>query len=104
MSNKTHAIKIVDIKSFLKKSLGLIGKEKPQAIFFRTRYGIHTFGMRFPIDVIILDEKNKVVKLKEHLQPNKFFFWNLRYNNVVELPDGIIKKEQIFYGDVILLY
>lgn len=75
-----------------KKSFGLIGKNKPENLLFKTRFGIHTFGMRFPIDVLVLDKNYKVIKFKETLLPNNFFFWNPRYNLVLELPSGTVKQ------------
>jgi len=76
--------------NWLKAIIGLIGKNKPEPILFKTRFGIYTFFMRFPIDVIILDNKYKVVKLKENLKPNSIFVWNPKYNIVLELPAGTI--------------
>ena len=43
--------------------MGLIGKD-PTPLFFKTRFGIHTFGVITPIDVLILDKNYKVVKIK----------------------------------------
>jgi len=77
--------------------IGLIG-QKSQAICFTTRFGIHTFGMQYPIDVVILDGNNVVRKIKENLQPNRFFFWNPKYNVVLELPQEEIKKRKIKTG------
>jgi hypothetical protein len=102
MSNKkTHQIKVVELKNPLKKAIGLIGKKNPQIILFKTRFGIHTFGVRFPIDIIILDKKNKVMTVKHNLQPNRFFFWNPKYETVLELPEGTITKEKIDLEDTI---
>jgi hypothetical protein len=88
--------------SYLGKIIGLIGKKTPQAIFFKTRFGIHTFGVRFPIDVVILDNNKIVVATKKYLQPNKVFLWNPRYNSVLELPEGTIKKQNIQLHDKII--
>ena len=77
------------------KIWGLIGKNKPQAILIKTRFGIHTFGVKFPIDVLVLDNKNRVMSIKENLKPNKIFLWNLKYKTVIELPSGTIKKNEI---------
>lgn len=70
---------------------GLLGSQ-PQATLFYTRFGIHTFGMNYPIDVVILDNKAIVQKIKENLQPNRFFFWNPLYKTVLELPEDTVKK------------
>ena len=84
-----------EIKGFWAKSKGLINNPKPNNIFLKTRWGIHTFGLRFPIDVVILDNSNKVVALKENLKPNNIFIWNPRYKNVLELKSQTIKINNI---------
>lgn len=78
---------------------GLLGTKEPRAVVFSTRFGIHTFGMQYPIDVVILDRKGYVVKQKEHLQPNRLFFWNPLYNLVLELPQGTIEKKRLRIGE-----
>lgn len=85
----------------LSKTLGLMGKDKPEAIILNTSFGIHTFFLKFPIDVMILDKKNKVVSLKNGLKPNKIFFWNFKYNTVIELADKSITKSKTELGDIL---
>ena len=96
----------IDVKlysSVKDRTVGLIGKDKPEQAMFLTRYGIHTFGLRFSIDAIVLDNNNKVVKLTESLKPNRLFFWPVRYNKVLELPKGYIKEKGIKIGSNISL-
>ena|SRR3990167_3941299 len=82
----------------LSKATGLIGKEKIYPIFFKTRFGIHTFGLRFPIEVLVLDENDMVVCLRKNLNTNRVFFWNPRFEKVIELPVGFIRKSGIRKG------
>ena len=77
---------------------GLIGKDKPYVLMIRTRFGIHTFGLKFPIDVLVLNNEDKVVSIKKNLKPNRIFSWNPLYEKVIELPVGTIKKNQIRMG------
>ena len=58
----------------LAKTIGLVGKKTPEPILFKTRFGMHTFFLSFPIDVIVLNNKHVVVALKESLLPNRIFF------------------------------
>lgn len=88
-------LKIRKLDYWWEKSVGLLGKSKPENIIFLTRFGIHTFGMKFPIDVLILDAENKVVSIKDSMKPNQIFFWSPKYNKVVELPAGMIQKHKI---------
>jgi len=89
--------------SFGGRIIGLLGFQKPIAIYIKTRFGIHTIGMKFPIDILILDNNNTVVKLKKKLSPNRFFFWNPIYNIILELPPGTIKIKKIRLGSLIKL-
>ena len=68
-----------------------------------TRFGIHTFGLKYPIDVLILDNGNKVVFLKKNLMPWRIFLWNPIYDKVLELPQGTIDKKKIKINDAVNL-
>jgi len=103
--NKTNGTNIVDdvcvLKTFYQKSKGLIYESTPHSIFFKTRWGIHSFGVRFPIDVVICDTKMRVAVLREKFLPNRMFFWSPRFFNVFELPSETIKKSNIKIGDIL---
>lgn len=83
-------------KSFLDRFLGLLIKSNPRFLLFKTRFGIHTFFLKEPIDVLVLDKNMRVVTFKPNLKPNRLFFWNPTHNTLIELPEGIIKKSGIF--------
>lgn len=100
--------RIVEIKlrvfsSLYSKTIGLIGKKNIKPVFFTTRFGIHTFGVKEPIDVVILDNKHKVRKIKTTLTPNRIFFWNPQFNRVLELPKEYVKNKKIKLGDTIII-
>lgn len=94
-------IRVKHLTSLSDKSTGLIGAKVAYPIMFQTRFGIHTFGMRFPIDVLILNKENRVVKISKRLKPNKIFFWSPKFDTVIELPEGEIEKNKIGLGDTI---
>lgn len=94
---------IKEAKSFFDRLLGLLRPSNPRSLLFKTRFGIHTFGLSVPIDVIVLDSKFRVVKLREALSSNRLFFWNPKYDTVIELPEGSIRKSDIKIGDKIEL-
>ncbi len=100
---KTINIKVRELNSLLEKTIGLIGKKNPEPILLKTRFGIHTFGLKFPIDVLILDDKNKIINLKNNLKPNRIFIWNPKYKNVLELPNGFIKKNNLKTSDRVFI-
>jgi len=91
--------KVRVLKNPKEKLTGLLGKDQAHPVYFQTRWGIHTWGMKFPIDVLILDNENRVVKTAANLSPNRFFFWSPKYDRVLELPAGEIKNKRIKKGD-----
>ena len=105
--NKSKRTILIDdvrvAKTLTEKTIGLLKSKTPEVLFLKTRFGIHTFSMKYAIDVIILDKHNTVVKLKASLAPNSIFLWNPRYDSVLEFPEGIIEKAHIAVGDVIEL-
>lgn len=90
-------------KSLIGLTFGLHLKNNSRTLIFKTRFGIHTLGLKEPIDVLVLDSDLKVVKIKESLQPNWFFFWNPKFNLVIELPAEIIRISKTQPGDQLLL-
>lgn len=96
-------ISIKQAKNLKEKLLGLIGREKQYSLMLNTHFGIHTFGLKFPIDVLILDENDKVVRIKRSLKPNNIFLWNPLYHKVLELAEGFIDKKRIKFKDQISL-
>ena len=97
--NKTIASGAVEPKGLLTQSIGLIGAKKPYPLILRTSLGIHTFGVRFPIDILVLDKGDSVVSVKESLAPFRIFVWNPKFSKVIELPAGTIKKTKTSVGD-----
>lgn len=96
-------IKVKLFSSTKDRLVGLIGSDKPEAVMFLTRFGIHTFGMKFPIDILVLDKDNKVVKIAQNLKPGNLFFWPPKFNKVIELPKGFVSKKKIKVGSKISL-
>jgi hypothetical protein len=89
------------LNSLVSSAIGLIGEKSPKAVVLRTSFGIHTFGVRFPLDILILDKDMVVRKSQENLKRNRFFFWDPRFNLVIELPSGTINKTRTTVGDKI---
>ena len=93
------AIAAVYLKTLTSKSIGLLGAKKAYPVFFKTRWGIHTYFLQFSIDVLILDSGNIVIKAVKDLPPYSIVVWHPRYENVLELPAGEIKKNDFKLGD-----
>ena len=100
-NNTTLAKSAITAKSLKQKTFGLIVHTIPTTMIFQTRYGIHTFFMKYPIDVLVLDKNKKVAAIKENLKPNRIFTWNTKHDTVIEFPSGTLNKTNI--GDQISL-
>lgn len=61
--------------------------------------GVHTFGMKYPIDVVFVDKKGKVVKIHKDLLPNRITGLNASACCVLEFPNGVIGNNDIRLGD-----
>ena len=89
-------------KTFLEKVVGLLAAREAYALLFKTRFGLHTIGMRYPIDVVILDKENRVVAMKDNIKPFSMYFWNPMHDTLIELPSGFIKQKKIQVGDSVI--
>ncbi len=105
--NKTRNIviadNIIEAESFIDQSLGILKYKIPTAMLINTRFGIHTFFMQYPIDVLVLDQTHQVIKIKENMQPNSFLFWNPKNSIVIELPAKTIANTKTRLYDAITL-
>ncbi len=59
---------------------------------------VHTFGMKFPIDVLFLDKKRKVLKIRPDMRKGKMAAC-LRAHSVLELPSGMAAATRTAPGD-----
>ncbi len=61
--------------------------------------GVHTYFMKYPIDVLILNKENIVIHKEISLAPNKRSPFFLDAKTVIELPSGTLLNTQITLGD-----
>lgn len=87
--------------SLVDRLLGLLKPSNPRSLLFNTRFGIHTFGLQRPIDIVVLNNALRVVKLGISVSPNRMFFWNPLFNTILELPEGTIQSSSTKVGDTI---
>jgi len=64
---------------------------------------IHTFGMKFPIDVLFLDKSGKVVRAVRDMKPGRLTAWVLRARTTVELPAGTLERTGTVVSDEIAI-
>jgi uncharacterized membrane protein (UPF0127 family) len=82
---------------------GLLGREKmspSEALWIIPCSNIHTFFMRFPIDVLFLDERLKVLRVIENLKPWRISPWVWKAQSVLEMGGGSLGG-RVGSGDVL---
>tara|TARA_R110002111_G_scaffold13929_28_gene38635 strand:- start:616 stop:969 length:354 start_codon:yes stop_codon:yes gene_type:complete len=86
----------------LKEKLGgllvLAPLKSDQALWITRCNSIHTFGMKYALDLVYIDKNKQVCGLIENINPWKMSFL-LRAQSVMELMAGSIQKMDIQYGD-----
>ena len=88
--------------SRLKGLLGSSGLPAGAALVIRPCNSVHTFGMRYPIDVIFVDAAHRVVKTVAAMGPGRMAACRAgRYT--VELPAGTMAKDGTAAGDLLAL-
>jgi hypothetical protein len=86
-----------------KRNRGLLGRnglETGAGLWIVPCESVHTFFMRFPIDLVYLDRRNRVRKVRSAVGP-----WRLSAclsaHSILELPAGVIQSSQTQKGDML---
>jgi uncharacterized membrane protein (UPF0127 family) len=70
--------------------LALLRRERaPAGLLIPRCRGVHTFGMRFPLDVFFLDERGEVVSERRGVPPFRMVRCR-EASEVLEVPAGIV--------------
>ncbi len=72
--------------------------EPGEGLWIAPSEGVHTFGMKFPIDVLFLSKAKKVLKLRPNMRRSRIALM-LRAYSVLELPAGTIESTGTAVGD-----
>ena len=87
--------------TFWKRLRGLLGtREFPagNALLIQPCSGVHMFGMRYPLDLLFVDDRDVVVETVESLAPGRIKSCR-RAAYVVELPCGAVESSRTRIGD-----
>jgi uncharacterized membrane protein (UPF0127 family) len=89
--------------SVWKRMIGLLGRKElaqGEGLLIDRCYGIHTFGMRFAIDILFLDKDLRVLKPVPALPPQRTCIVR-KAVYALELPVGAIQQSATQAGDQI---
>jgi len=64
---------------------------------------VHTFGMRFPIDVAFLDSQDRIVRIIPALPPGRISPYVREARSILELPAGTLERVGASVGDFLLI-
>ncbi len=98
------AAEVTEASNFFDKLFGLVTRRKlkdNQGFLIKSCNSIHTFWMRYNIDVVFLDKKNLVLKIYHQVRPFRATPFVKNACSVLELPSGHIKKTSLKVGDFI---
>ena len=98
----TEVLTAFDSKSRNRGLLGIDGFQAGRALIIAPTNAIHTWFMRFPIDVAFVARDGRVVKVRHRLRP-----WRMsgaiRGYAVIELPPGTLAAADTVAEDVLSL-
>jgi len=81
---------------------GLLGRPEPgrgEGLLLTPCRGVHMWGMRYPLDVLLVDGEGRVVAAYRELQPGKRTKMHRRARHAIELPTGTIDRTGTREGD-----
>ena len=104
--NTLLAKDIVIANTPFKRMKGLLGKKEfreGQALILKPCNSVHTFFLRFAIDVIFVDKHSKVIEAISCLKP--FHLTRVHWLSAlaIELPAGIILSSHTQEGDLLAI-
>jgi uncharacterized protein len=108
--NKTKetflAFRVRVADSFFSRLVGLLGRRSlklDSGVWIVPANAIHTIGMLFTFDLVLVDQNYKVVGLRELIRPFRITWPNLRAESVLELPAHAIFKSRTEVGDQLVI-
>jgi|SRR5579862_2202824 len=108
--NKTKetflAFRVNIADSVASRLIGLLGRRslKPDSgVWIVPANSIHTIGMLFPFDLVMIDKNFRVVSVKELVKPFRIVLPKLRAESVLELPAHAIFRSRTEVGDELII-
>jgi uncharacterized membrane protein (UPF0127 family) len=100
----TLAERITLADTFVSRLAGLMGRSQlpnGEGLVISPCSSVHTFFMRFAIDVIFIDREYRVIRTIPAMRPFRFSPYVRSARQVVELPTGTIERSQTRVGDIL---
>lgn len=102
-SRQTLVAESVEIaQGFWAQGRGLLGRSPPRpgwGLWLKPCRAIHTMGLNFAIDVVLLDTDLQVVAIRPQLAPWRLGPWHRRTHSILELGAGSLTRCGTAPGD-----
>jgi len=105
VTNQTRGATLADraeiADTSAKRRTGLLkhkGLAPGEGLWIVPTEGIHTFGMKFAIDVVFLNKQRKILKIRPSMGKARMSL-SLRAHSVLELPAGTLEATGTQTGD-----
>jgi uncharacterized membrane protein (UPF0127 family) len=88
-----------------KRRVGLLKHERlspGEGLWITPCESVHTFFMKFPIDLVYLDKKRKVRKVRHRVPPWRLSMC-LTAHSILELPAGTAEQTGTLKGDILTI-
>jgi hypothetical protein len=95
---------VTGAKNFFDRFLGLIVRRKlknKEGFLIENCSSIHTFWMRYSIDAVFLDKKNRVLAIYNNIRPFRMTPFIKNSFSVLELGSGVVGQTSLSVGDLI---
>lgn len=96
---------VEDASTFFRRFMGLMFRDSMadnHGLLLTPCDEIHTFGMRYAIDTVILDKHNRVIYIDADIAPNKVRKRIKGAKSILELNAGIAESKGIKVGDILI--
>jgi uncharacterized membrane protein (UPF0127 family) len=93
-------------ETFWTRFRGLMGRPSlntGEGLVLKGDKSIHTFFMRFPIDVVYANRAGRVVRVDPAMAPNRIGPIVLEASYILELPVGVIQATGTTAGDQLIM-
>lgn len=106
VENETRGAVLADraqvARSWWSRGWGLLGRSKlteGEGLVIDPCSSVHTWFMRFPIDLVYVDRSGTVLKTEMAVPPYRFSAVFRGHASVIELPAGIVERTKTQPGD-----
>jgi len=100
------AFRVAVADTILGRLIGLLGRRslKPDCgVWIVPANSIHTFGMLFSFDVVMIDKAFRVVSVREMVKPFSVVLPKRRAESVIELPVHTVFRSRTQVGDQLVI-